>query len=356
MNKRTKGILGAAGVSMIVGAGLMLAGRFMGGETGFYIDRTGIYTNQDIRERSRQNLYTMEKTQLEDFHSMEFLVEYNDIEVVPSKDGHFYMEYQLYLRGDEPRYEVEDGRLTMKCVQEVNSSTFHGVGFLAWNTDTSSQHGMVRIYAPQGIRMREIKLSNSDGSLTYDGPDADIYDFTSDYGAIHVNRGNAKQIYLYASDGNITCDSVTCEDFTTENQYGRTELKDISAKNMKIDASDGKIILQQINTDSATIVNQYGRVEADQIKADVLSVTMSDGTCSLRRADLGNAVFENTYGTVAAELEGRKQDYNYDLETTYGSITVDGDKLEESYRKDNKAQRNLTVTAKDGNVQISFTK
>lgn len=357
MSKLTKRVLIAAGFCIVFGLGLLTAGRALGGEMGFWIDRTGIYTNQDIRNRSKENRYVMEKTELDSFDSMEVLVENNNIEVVLSDDGHYYMEYRLYARGSEPWYRVENGVLTVKCVMDQDSSYSYGAGFMIWNTGSSFQRGTVKIYLPKDSPMKVVKLGNNDADLSYDGPDADTYDFTSSYGSMSVSGGKAGKVYLNASDGNITCHSMECDELILKNNYGKTDLSDITTNKLTIDASDGRISAKRIKAGSVSIENTYGGLTGELIEADSFYVKMADGNCNLEKADLKEAFFENTYGTVDVELVGSEKDYNYKVETTYGSIRVGGSSFREGegYQRDNDAERNLTVAAEDGNIVISFT-
>lgn len=356
MSKLTKRVLIVAGCCIVCGLGLLTAGRALGGEMGFWIDRTGIYTNQDIRNRSKENLYVMEKTELDSFNSMEVLVENNNIEIVPSDDGHYYIEYRLYARGSEPWYQVENGVLTVKCVMDKDSSYSYGAGFMVWDTGSSFQRGTVKIYLPEDIPMKLVKLGNNDADLTYNGPDADTYDFTSSYGSMNVSGGKAGKMYLNASDGNITCHSVECDELILNNNYGKTDLSAVTTGKLTIDASDGRISMKQIMAGSISIKNTYGGLTGKEITADSFYVKMADGSCDLETADLKESFFENTYGTVKVELTGGEKDYNYQVESTYGSVKVGGSSYkEEGYQKDNGAKRSLTVNANDGNVVISFT-
>ena len=357
MSKLTKATVIAAGICIGLGLGLLTAGKALGGETGYWIDRTGIYSNQDIRERSEEKLYTMKKTQLDSFSSIDVLVDNCSIEVLPSDDGSYYMEYRIYADGQEPGYHVENGTLVMKCVREENYGGTYGAGFLVWNTGSTFERGSVKIYVPHDIRMKLVRLANSDADIDYDGPDADTYDFTSQFGAVNLKDGKASSVVLNASDGNITCESIKCDELTLNNNFGRSELSDISAKNITINSDDGKIFMKRVTAGSVSIVNTFGGLDGKVITADSFYANMSDGSCSLKNADLKNAVFENTFGIVAVELTGSEQDYNYNLSTTFGTIDVGGSscKAEEGCVKDNNAERILTVKAGDGDIKVSFT-
>lgn len=354
MSKTIRRILVTSISCIVVGAVLFAAGTWMGGETGFYINRTGFHSSRELREASGKQLAVLEKTELDSFRSMDIETDYNDIEILPSEDGRYYLEYRLYTYGSEPQYHVSQDTLTFQCIQNPQTQ-MNVAGFMVWNTNSSREQGVVRVYVPNDLPLQAVSLTNSDGNLQYNGPDADIFQITSSYGNVNLTGRKAGQITISASDGTIVCHSVECDRLQLENHYGDTDLGDITASELKIDVSDGAVTMKQMDTGIVDIVNQYGSVDGKAVIADVFSLKMSDGSCSLKQADLKQADLENSYGSLDIELTGVEDDYNYDLKNTYGSITVGKREQEEKYEKDHGSKRNINASASDGDMVLSFT-
>lgn len=354
MNKAIKGVLTVSGCCILAGAVLMTIGRFMGGSPGFWINKTGFHTNSEFKEASKQHLSVLEKTELEGFDEMFIDAGYNDIEVIPSKDGHFYIEYRLYSYGPEPEYRVEQGKLSLTCGQEPQNSM--DIGVMVWSTGQTHEQGSLKLYVPEHAALKMVQLTSSDGCVKYDGPNSDEFNLTSSYGNVTLKDKKAKKVRLNAADGKIDSSSVVCEEFILNNSYGNTDLDHISADKIEIEVSDGNVTMTGIDSGSIDIVNHYGGVKGNAVKAEDFSLEMSDGSCSLKRADLKKSLIENTYGSVEVELTGSALDYNYDLETTFGSITVGGREWEEGYRKDNGADRSIEGTTSDGDFIVSYVK
>lgn len=91
MKRRTKRILIFSLSCMAAGALLTGAGRLAGGYPGFAYTRDGI-----VSASSSAEPYTMEKAALEDLTSVEIDIDtLADVRILPSDDGHFYLEYVL---------------------------------------------------------------------------------------------------------------------------------------------------------------------------------------------------------------------------------------------------------------------
>lgn len=357
MSRMGKGTLLAAVFCAVSGLVIFTVGLRLGGEPGFWIDRTGIHTNQEIREQAAGSQMVLEKTELAEFCEMDIQSSCNDIEVLPSEDGKYYIEYVVNVQNAEPRYEVKGEVLTFEYVRKAGENTGNGISFMIWDTDNPFKQGYVKIYVPENAAMKNIKLSNSDGSIRYEGPDAENYDITSEYGSITLKNVKAESISIHASDGSINCDSLFSGTFTLENHYGKSTMNNIISDVMEISASDGSVSLTQIQTGALSVENTYGGLNGDSVQADSLSVRMSDGSCTIRQADVKQASFTNSYGSIKLELTGREEDYNYNIDTEYGSITVNGRKYdeEEDYRVNHEANRNIAIDASDGSVVITST-
>lgn len=356
MRKLTRVTVTAAGICIVMGLGLSLAGRLMGGEPGFWIGRGGLYTNQDVREnRSRARLEVLEKTELEAFQDMEVRVDYNDIVIESSADGRYYIEYRLYTESRDPEYSVKNGILTVTCVRDLQENQNWGqIGFFTINNGTYREAGKVTIYVPEEASFGTVKLSTNDGSIVYGGPQADTLVAISNYGTIEIQDGEAESVSLTASDGSIILDGGTYTDIQVVNKYGKTKLKEISAGTIDVQAADSQITMKEIQANSIFLENKYGGIECSQITADSIRVKQSDGSCRLQEADIKNGTFENRYGSTELELVGKEKEYNYDLAMKYGSVKLnDRTFKEESVTEDNGADRNLSVTANDGKLRIT---
>lgn len=354
MKKLVKGVIITAAACIILGSGLCITGRMLGGEPGFWIRNDGFYTNQDIKKERAGRMAVLEKTELDAFGSMDIRVDYNHIVVKPSDDDRYYLEYRLYTRKNDPEYYVKDGVLNLTCMMNQNESGLSGnAGFFVIDAGGSYETGQATVYVPKNVPMDRVKLYNADGQITYDGPEAKTLNLTSNYGGILLENPTAEQAFFSLSDGSLTCEDGTFTNLTLTNKYGNTNLTRISAADIDIQISDGRLTMEQITTGTLTAENKYGRTRCSTITADVLSVRQSDGTCIFQNADIKNGRFENEYGNMNLDLTGAEKDYNFDLNMKYGDITLNGQKYEErDIHINNGAARTISTGSNDGHVKI----
>ena len=357
MKKIMKVTMAVAGVCIVAGLGLSLAGYAMGGEPGFWIGRNGMYTNQQARNLNAEKLVELEKTKIDPFTSMDVRVNYNGIKIKPSEDDSYYLEYHLYIRNKEPEYTIKNGILSFTCVPEpTNSETWGSAGFLVIEGSYvhDREDGSVTIYVPKDTPMDAVKLYTSDSSVIYDGPDTKTLDITSKYGSIDLSGIKAETAYFTASDGAIYCDSGTFTSLDIINKYGETDLNSIEADRLDIDASDSQIVLKDIVSRNITVTNKYGSIKGSAIVSDSMTMKQSDGSCDIRMADIKNGDFENKYGDITLELTGAEKDYNFDLMMKYGDINLNGrNTSEKDLRENNGADKNIAMTANDGSMRIT---
>lgn len=354
MNKFVRYLIVTAGACTIMGFGLIMAGRILGGEPGFWIRSDGFHTNQDMRHDRAGQIATLEKTEMEPFESINIQVDFNHITVKPSDDGRYYLECRLFTRKNKPEYDVKDGVLNLTCIMEPDSYASYGTsGFFIVNTDSVNQNGEVTVYVPNDIPMDLVKLYSNDGDVAYEGPEAKTLDFTSKYGGIQLKSPKAENAYLTLSDGTVSLDGGSFTTLNLTNKYGNTTLNRITASRIDIKASDGNLTMKEIIAGSLTTENKYGKTVLDSVTADSLMMDQNDGDCTIRNADINSGCFENKFGDITLELTGLEADYNYNLKMKYGKIRLNGQTYdEEDYHKNNGASKNIRTDSNDGNVRI----
>lgn len=355
MRKITRVTLTTAGICIIAGLGFSLAGWFMGGEPGFWINRKGLFTNQDLREQSQSQMEVLEKTELEPFEDMDLRIDYNDIFIEPSEDGRYYMEYRLSSRGRKPEYGVKNGILTVTCTRDPQESrNWGGMGFLVMGDGIYREAGRATIYVPEEASLGMVKLSSNAGSVVYHGPQTKTLEITSQYGGTTIRDGAAETVRLTASDGSVFLDGGAYTELYLVNKYGATDLEEITAETIDIQAADGQINMDSVSASSIALEDKYGAINGSRINADSIKVKQSDGACRFQKADIKEGTFENSYGRTELDLVGNETEYNYDLTMKYGSIKINDRKFEEeSVRENNGADRTLTITASDGSIRIT---
>lgn len=355
MRKIIKSTLIAAGISAVSGIALLTAGTALGGQPGFYINRNGLYTSQEQNKKlGYVRTASQERKEVGKVDSFYLDVDFNNISVMPSGDDKYYIEYKIPLRevDQDPVCEIKDNQLSFQF-QEGTMEYIYDVGIVVWDTGGQFKRGYVNLYVPEQAAPEFMVLKSSDGTVSVKRVNPKQLDITAKYGSVEVSKAGGENLSIASSDGLIDCSEVSYKNVKLENQYGSTDLEEIKAEGIAIDASDGTVSMDSIEAVNVSLSNRYGSIEGEGLKTDNIKVKQSDGACDLGRLELKNGQFENSYGSVSLSLTGREADYNYDLKTAYGSISINNRNFnEESYHKNNSAPNSIEAVVQDGSIEI----
>lgn len=300
------------------GAGILFtgAGFLAGGRPGFQITKDGLRSAS-----SGEEAYILEKTELDYFTNIDLNIRSEaDIELLPSGDGKFYLEYTLDGSYDEPAYDVSDGTLTL--TQEDN--TINGIYFFGPGSFITETAPCIRIYIPD--------------SLTLSG--LDVY---NDYGDLTVNGISAERALLRLG-------------------YGDLDMTDSRFTDAEIELSDGNLEAAAVSADTLKLTNEYGDSILEQTAVSDAEITIEDGGLTLDAYGLKTLSGVNEYGDTMLTLHDPYNTYSYDLVTEYGKIllpesaegklTTDEYSDEMSYQAEAGGSKKIEFTAEDGDIEV----
>lgn len=316
---RNKKILGLAAAGCIgVGAVLMGIGFAMGGEPGYFIDRTGVHASGD---KQYSKPYELKKTKIDEFSSISIDLDYADLEIIPS-DG-YYLEYRIEGGSRKPEWNVKNQKLTFREIEQGYGSFVMFGGFSSIKQNEKKYE--VKLYIPKDKKLSDVRINSDDGAV--------ILPF------------------------------ITAQSFTAECDYGDLTMDGFKGGSFNADMDDGDLNVKSIDADRITVKNSYGDSTVDQMKAGAARLSLDDGSLYIGSSDVNDLRVENNYGDVEIVTAGSWEAYDLDLHTDYGSIILpdgrssyreDGD--EEEYRVNNGSDKMITVDCDDGNVEIKSGK
>lgn len=275
MTKNKKYLAAAAVICMAAGAVIGGIGLGLGGLPGFYINASGVHS-YNIDKKSDDGK-VLEKTRLDAFTSMQMNIPNANVYIVPSDD--YYIEYRLESQTGNIDYHVEDNTLVMK----VND--YSGLQFFSFNIFGQTQENYVKLYLPED----------------------QIYDsLYVDAGMGDVSLGNikAKSIELNLSLGDLTGDIVESDRFTAVLDNGSFYVGVCNTQNLSVENDLGDIAIDSLE------IGSQGNIELNLGNLDIKY-------CSFNRLDINNSL-----GNVKMCLKGTEDDYQMDLQTDLGTISV----------------------------------
>ena len=316
MKTTTKRILVIA--AALIAAGILFTGLglFLGGRPGIAITSSGIRSASYNPEP-----YSLQKTKLDSFDSVSMVVNsYADIQILPSGDENYYLEYNLDGTYEKPFYEINNHTLTFS--QDGTNSVIQTLGFFEYGFSSSDPY--VILYIPQDKSINTLELYNDSG-------DVDIE---------KVNAGNAE----------LSVD------------YGDLYIKDTEFKALSLTLNSGDLEMEDTKAHSLELYNDYGDATLKNFDCGTAQITMDSGDLSVDAARLESLDCTNNYGEVSVRLPEKLDTYAFDLSADYGDIHIPSDALqgfysssgdmEQDYKTEGNGKYKITVYCDSGDIEI----
>lgn len=315
MKTTTKSIVIVSTCLMIGGMVIGGIGFFMGGRPGVQISRQGILSTSTKSEPCE-----LKKTELDDFSKAKITIDsYADVQVLPSDDDNFYLEYLLDKSYGKPEYSVEDDTLT---IRQLN----HSIGFIniGFETNETLKNTYLRLYVPKGNALDFMDLYNDTGDVTISDTDFKNSKISVDYGALTLNNTRFDSLDLHLDSGDFIADDTQITTLNLKNEYGKNDLKNF--------------------------------------KGDFITADLDTSSLTVNALELGSLDCVVEYGDVKLTLPEKLDTYTFDISVEYGDIMIPKDAPkgfhkeryddEEYYQTDGDGKRLIHVKSDTGDVVI----
>jgi DUF4097 and DUF4098 domain-containing protein YvlB len=141
---------------------------------------------------------------------------------------------------------------------------------------------------------------------------------------------------------------------------GDISLKDIKAEQLKTLTYSGDSSFVGLSINEGDMQTYSGDIDVKDLQSKAVKLTSISGDITVKGNVYGDNKFEATSGDVEIECSGRESDYSYNLNTTSGSIDVNGETVEEDFGASksvhNSKDNMIKVTSISGDITIDFDK
>lgn len=309
MKGLTKLLLTTAAALFGVGLVLALAGWLMGGQTSMVVNVGGRNVNVGVTgvrlsNWSGEGKKVADGGDLEPFTALDVDVDLGDVYLIPS--DHYGVELSWQGEDYALHYSNKNGKLKIWSTSSIRLGVDLGFGYGA----------EVRVYFPEGAELETVTVKTALGSAELEGLRTGRLDVEADLGSVAVT------------------DAVVGES-TMNLDLGDLELKRVTARTLDLTLSLGALTGNEVSTtESLTIKNDMGSVE-------------------LAGAFEGRTKIVDDMGRVKLNVAGAEADYGYDLQTSMGSVTINGKNAGEKTDRRG-GMHTIEVDNSMGNIEIKF--
>lgn len=135
---------------------------------------------------------------------------------------------------------------------------------------------------------------------------------------------------------------------------GSVELNSINMENLDAECGAGSFSCKSVNADLANIEGGFGKVKCKDIEFSGLQLSGSVGDVEVEGKLLGKTEVSAGIGNISIDISGRKEDYNYKVETGLGTIYFDGKKTGDTNEYNNSQTNLIDVEGGIGSIQLDF--
>lgn len=318
MKKTTRTLLGIGGAFCLIGA-LLFGIGFMSGGTK-YVHATNLNAmNAQSDQDEKENHFTLEKTELSDFNSLNVNLKNSDFNIKESPNEKSYIEYvQETTKAKNPlSYSIKNNTLTLKENGNTGASytisvdisflqpLLSGKNIASYMDEKTNYKNYVTLYLPKDKLLSSAKVDLGYGDFS-----------------LKNTAFNTADIIL--DDGDFIADTITVNGGTISLSYGDCDFKKASLSNTTIKSADGDISMNNLYL-------------SEKVK---LALSYGDAMLTLNDSTKKTAGFNliTHYGTInTSSLTGSKTEK--DDEETFKAESKDGKTV-------------LNISSEDGDITI----
>lgn len=389
MNKK-RNILPMVGACLLfVGLILAIPSYLLGSATGLRITPGGVaLTGNRYLQRTNGDIGWIETE--EEFSGVTDIyidVNYADVRIETGQSSKVFLEYGTNAEID---MEVKQGtlRITQTTGFSISIINIEPLG------DQADQAPSVVIWLPENTRLATVTIKNNSGKCDVSGFLANKLEIKNSYGPIAATNLQTDTLTLQGSSSSVKLAEITTETAKISNSYGDISLQNSTAKTLEISGSSSNIDLQNSQCETATLKTSFGDLAVDEFEANAfsfkgnsskvvlqnsvlqqakidvdfggitatnlethqLSIEASSSEINLQGAFYGTTKVKCSFADVTVKSSLPQNSYGWKLNTSFGSITLDGNSIEGSAAQNPGGENSFDISTKSGSIQINWEK
>ncbi len=304
-------------------------------------------------KKSDAKEFNIEKTAVEPIKRIDIDASTADIMLI--EDDNYYVEFHYYYWEKEPEYMEKEG-----AIKFDDSGIFPKSYSINFDIDN-----YVKVYLPKDAKLDEIYINTASGDVSLQDFLADTLELQVAYGDLSIENVSVQKASINMASGNGDIQDLNVQNLILKDSYGNITLKNINTSNitdtidlkksdMEIALASGKCTVNNLISNTLEINNSYGDVTGKGFAVTEFNSDLSSGDLKITESTLDKADVNNSYGNVTLLLAGKEEDYELDLDTSYGKIDVNNKSYDKSLKKGSSTTKSITASLSSGNIQLQF--
>ena len=181
------------------------------------------------------------------------------------------------------------------------------------------------------------------------------YNIMTTNARIIVDEVMIQESSFRSSNGAVALTNVRAEsNLDVGSSNGRIYLTNIEVARVNANTTNGRIIANNVSGDSVIFTTTNGHIEAIMVQGETIDFTTTNARISLD--DLNGTWIElrNSNGRIEGTIIGSLDDFQQDIRTTNGRITIDGENMGSSIRHTGDREKNLNIRTTNSHINLNF--
>lgn len=247
---------------------------------------------------------------------------------------------------------------------DINESSMFSDDYVVWNGDVDMQmicQGSIsELNLEIGGSMMEIKNSD-DGNAYIEGENVGKMQAYAEGGVLYVKSVRPSNLLDEIKNSTITLylpeDTTSLQLLDVSLGAGQLKLKHLAVQNIAASIGAGQLLMEDMDLGTLKLSLGAGELRADDVTVESLEASIGAGNMEFSGGIYKSAEISCSMGNVSMDLEGDKEDFNYQLSCVAGNMDIDGEHFAGAAMDrsiDNGAAKTMEIDCSMGNVEVDF--
>ncbi|MDE7222451.1 MAG: DUF4097 domain-containing protein [Acetatifactor sp.] len=246
----------------------------------------------------------------------------------------------------------------------IDEASIFSDDYVVWNGDVERQmicQGSVsELKLEIGGSMVEIKDSD-DGNVYIKGDNVGRMQAYVEGSVLYVKSVRPANLMDEIKNSKITLylpeDNASLQLLDVSLGAGQLKLEHLAVQSMTASIGAGKLQMEDMAIGTLELSLGAGELQTDDVTVENLIASIGAGNMDFSGEIFKSAEISCSMGNVSMDLEGKKEDFNYQLNCVAGNMEIDGERFYGAAIDryiDNGASKTLKLDCSMGNVEVDF--
>jgi len=136
--------------------------------------------------------------------------------------------------------------------------------------------------------------------------------------------------------------------------FGDTTIRDLNYQQLNLTGDYGDIILKNTTGDKTEITQSFGDMKLQQFSSNGFVVESENGDINIDGTLNGQSTITSNFGNTTLDLQNKKSEIGYELNTDFGNLTVDKKEQNGNVSQSYKGDHQLKATISHGDLVLTL--